>query len=290
MRYIDTSHITVPSNWVDLAKTKFGNNYTSLWSYFKEAFEAIVGKKCWYSESTNLGAKNPIDHFRPKADKIKVIPLYQSISHLLNQLDLTEGIGYSFLKFEFSNYRYACDIVNSPLTDITPDQTTRGKWDFFPIQANSPRATSLTEIFNERHCLLDPCKREDVEMLTFREGGQIEPHKDILEDSWEYCRVKVSLEVYHLHYFYFREDRTQVWNYCIERIELITTIYNKPAKTPEEINSLRIFLGDLLTKINKKSAFSAVAIDCILHCKNEYSGLPEYSWLENTFPIEKLEK
>ncbi len=113
MRYIDTSHIIVPTDWVVLARQVKKSNrqrkFTkdALWSYFREDFEAIVGKKCWYSESSNIGTNNPIDHFRPKANTLKATPLYNSILPLVSQLDLTVGSGYPFLKFEFSNYRYA---------------------------------------------------------------------------------------------------------------------------------------------------------------------------------------
>jgi hypothetical protein len=289
MRYIDTSHIVVPSNWTDLARQvkksdgrtrKFSEG--ALWSYFREDFEDIVGKKCWYSESSNDGSSNPIDHFRPKADNVKAIPLYSSISSLASQLDLAQGIGYKFLKFEFSNYRYSCDIVNSPHTEITVDKTTRGKWDFFPIRSGSTRALSLANIPNEIHCLLDPCVQNDVEMLTFNNLGFIEPHISILNTSWEYCRVKVSIELYHLDYSVFVEGRKEVWGFCEDRIDILNNCMQKRIRSEQlseiETKSMIQARKDLDKSINKKSKFSAVAIDCIHYHQNTYT------WLKILFP------
>lgn len=287
MRYIDTGSIKVPANWKELAEKHFGSSYSSLWSYFKKDMENIVGKKCWYSESINNGSNNPIDHFRPKGTKIRKIPVYPSIKNIINTIENVDRNGYPFLEFEFSNYRYACDIVNSPSKDNN-DEKTRGKWDYFPLKKGSISAKSLEELSNEMPALLDPCNQKDVEMLSFNSLGFIEPHVSILNTTWEYCRVKVSIEVYHLHFNNFREKRIVIWNSCKKLIELIDDFVQKLLNSEKlnelEKKSLEHYKKELSCKIKKNSEFSAVAIDCIRFYKQKYE------WLENFFPDSKLKK
>lgn len=288
MRYINTAHIPTPNNWVDLARTQSRNSgyppSTSLWSYFKADFEAIAGKKCWYSESSNIGSKNPIDHFRPKTSELKAVPQYGQIDGITNRINMSVGTGYPFLEFEFSNYRYACDIVNSPNKKDASDKLPRGKWDYFPIAINSIRATSLQTIGREQFCLIDPCVQEEAELLTFTELGQIEAHKSVLKSSWQYCKVKVSIELFHLHYPKFSERRREIWTECLEHIELLGDLYYKNPRTIQEQNNVSYHLKELVKKISKKSEFSAVAIDCIKHYRNTYT------WLNNLFTEEMLKK
>lgn len=285
MRYIDTSSITVPNDWLQLAKEQLGENYTSLWTYFRLEMEAIVGKKCWYSENFNIGTLNPIDHFRPKAARIKALtPKYALLDAVIwSKIDSAARNGYPFLEFEFSNYRYSCGIVNSSNNREASNNITRGKSNFFPLKLGSARCTNLLNIDIEESCLLDPCEERDPEYLTFDELGQIQPHISVLKDSWEYCRVVVSIEVYHLHYHRFIERRKELWDYCKERIRLANALYTKPNRTAEEEDSLIDFIKELNKKLKKESEFSAVAVDCIKYYK------ATYTWLDTLFR-EKLVK
>lgn len=286
MRYIDTSSIDVPDDWLDLAKADLGNNYPSLWSYFKLAIETLVTKKCWYSESCNIGSINPIDHFRPKANKVKAFSSkYGSLDKSVwSKMNFKGRVGYPYLKFEFSNYRYTCDIVNSSNKKETLDNTTKGKSNFFPLKLNSPLGTTLENINGEQICLLDPCNMTDPGYLTFNEFGKINPHIAALDTSWEYCKVLISIEIYHLHYPNFIEKRKELWDYCKERIELADRIYIKTAKTLEEEACLSAYIKELNKKISKSSEFSAVAIDCISFYKKEYI------WLDTVFSLARLVK
>ena len=281
MRYIDTSHIIVPSNWVDLAKKEKNE---PLWSYFKEEFEKIAGKKCWYSESSNSGSINPIDHFRPQANDIKQLPKeYKKLlgDIIWNQLEHSDRMGYYFLVYDFSNYRYTCDIVNSQNKKITKDKITRGKSNIFPLKKGSLYGTCEATIQNEEIALLDPCVKNDVEMLTFTENGLIESHIGISNNSWEDCRVKVSIEVYHLNYSIFIEDIKEIWKFCEERIKLLDLFYIKARRketiTTLERKSFQTFQKEILDKIKITAQFSAVAIDCIQYYENRYS------WIKQVF-------
>lgn len=282
MRHIDTSSINVPADWLLLSKNKFGNTYPNLWSYFRESFEDIVGKKCWYSESKNLGSVNPIDHFRPKAAKIKKLTNVNADldNSFWQQMDCNSRLGYTFLEFEFSNYRYSCTISNSLGHATSSSPKAKGKSNFFPLKIGSPYANSLASLHTEIVCLLDPCKQADVEKLSFNDLGEIEPHKSLKIDSWEYCQVKVSIELYHLHYYRFTETRKENWDFCKNRIRLIDKYSKKSIEEECVIN----YIDDLKKSIKKDSEFSAVAVDCIrLHKK-------QYSWLEDLFPEAQLLK
>lgn len=286
MRYIDTSHIIVPPNWLNLARARFPNNYPSLWSYFRQEFEIIVGKKCWYSESVNIGSNNPIDHFRPKSNTVKALTekYIKLDASFWGQIDARRRPGYQFLEFEFSNYRYSCYIVNTSNKRETHDNTTKGKSNFFPLKHGSPLGTNTVDIVHENICLIDPCNINEPGFLTFNETGYITPHVSLLNTSWDYCRVLVSIEVYHLHYDSFREKRLELWDYCKERIELANAIYIKPQRTLQEDASFLDYIKELRKKINKISEFSAVAIDCI------HSYKKTYSWLDTIFPDHILVK
>lgn len=281
MRYIDTSSINVPLNWLSLAKSQFGNTYSALWSYFKENFEDIVGKKCWYSESNNMGSVNPIDHFRPKA---KMVRKFTNANADLDdalwcQLDCETRNGYPFLEFEFTNYRYACAISNS-LNRAINNSKPKGKSNFFPLRIGSPYADSLATINNEIRVLLDPCSQTDTEKLLFNELGEAEPHILFKLDNWSCCQVMVSIELYHLHYYRFIDSRKEKWDYCKNRIELIDKYLER---NPKE-DCIKEYILDLKKNIKKESEFSAVAIDCIHFYKTNYN------WLNKIFTEEQLKK
>ncbi len=286
MRYIDITPIQPPANWLDLAKAELGNNYEFLWTYLRNDFETLVSKKCWYSESCNIGSVNPIDHFRPKAARVKLLtPQYATLnSTVWARINPNSRNGYPFLKFHYPNYRYSCYIVNTSNKRESTDGVTKGKSNFFPLRLGSAVGTSLADINAEAICLLDPCNIDDPGYLTFNEFGKIEPHRSILDSSWEYCKVVVSIELYHLHYPSFVEKRVEVWDLCKEKIELAATIYPKTIKTAEEENALIAYIKDVNRMIDKKREFSAVAIDCIFSYKKKYP------WLDLFFPSIRLTK
>lgn len=288
MRYIDTSEIIVDADWVAIAKEQNRRNQypplTSLWSYFKAEFEDRFGKKCWYSESLNFGSVNPIDHFRPKSERIKGLPPFEQLKEVIEQVNINAGAGYPFLELSFSNFRYSCSIVNSPNKHDTIDKLTRGKWDYFPLSLKSSRATNVNEIENEEICFLDPCKVDDPELFTFTETGFIQANISVLKSNWTYCKVIVSIEAYHLHYFQFCEVRKEIWNECGKEIELIAGLYYKNPSTLDEQNNLSHLISCLHKRINKKTQFSAVAIDCI-----KYNRI-NHSWLNILFNDDMLKK
>jgi len=288
MRYIDTTSLNIPANWPDLARI---NSFSPLWSYLKTEFESIVGKKCWYNESINDGTSNPIDHFRPKTIKVKNLDdKYATLDAVIwDQLFLDSQSGYPFLELEYSNYRYACGFSNSAHTKESKDGITRGKWDFFPLKSGSIIATNIQELGNEMNALLDPCNCQDPEFMTFNEFGGIDPSDSILINSWEFCRVKVSIEVYNLMYYILSNKRQELWALCVRDFDMLSLLYNKAEKTNEEQLSFTHLFIKLIKLIEKKSEYSAVVIDCIKYYRKRKDPL-FYKWLHETIPNELLMK
>ncbi len=287
MRFVDNNKVIIADDWVDTAKK---NKIKPLWSYLRQQLEDIVGKKCWYSETTNIGSDNPIDHFRPKTSKVrKLTKSNVKLDDIIwQQINSDSRIGYTFLELEFKNYRYCCDYVNGPHKRNNPSGLAQGKWDFFPLKKDSKFAVSAEDINDdlEQIALLDPCNQKDPEMLTFNNLGMIEPASSILDTSWDYCRVKVTIEVYHLKYYLLIDYRKELWEECERLIALASSIYKKPNKTEQETHALAFYIADLIKKTRKKSAFSAVAVDCI----REHLKHVNYKWLSEYLTEDMLKK
>jgi hypothetical protein len=211
MRHIDISVFIPPTNWagkVISASTNYQstNNFTAIWKDLLPDLNRLVStdlrRKCWYSEVFVLGADGiDVDHFRPKSNvkelSIKFAKLEASILSKIYNIDRA---GYAFLAFEWKNFRLASQHSNQGRKDVSKDGSfTKGKQDFFPLFITNPTiATSLTTLNNEINCLLDPCNENDPEFLTFEPSGEVRASYPV--DTWEYCRAKVSIEVYHLNF------------------------------------------------------------------------------------------
>ncbi|TKC10693.1 hypothetical protein FA048_10995 [Pedobacter polaris] len=288
MRYINTSILVIDANWIATAKK---DKYSPLWSSLKTAFESLVGKKCWYNESINDGTSNPIDHFRPKAAQVKKFTSkYATLDPAIwSQLFNTSQTGYPFLEFDDTNYRYACGFANSAHYRESIDGITRGKWDFFPIRSTSAIATTKAAITTEEIALLDPCDKNDPEYLCFNELGGIDASDGILTYSWEYCRVKVSIEVYNLMYSVISQKRLEKWVASEREIELLTVLFNRSNKTPLEQQTFDHLFINLITSLQKRSEYSAVVIDCIKNYIKRKDAIV-YKWLHTEIPSDLLKK
>lgn len=288
MRYIDISHLAIPSNWTIKARKE---KYSPLWSALKPELETLVGKKCWYNESINDGTSNPVDHFRPKSARIqKFTAKYAKLETVVwNQLLTGLQSGYPFLELEHSNYRYACGFANSTHHRESIDGITRGKSNFFPLRSGSASATTIAGIASEEVALLDPCKSGDAELLSFNEFGGIDPSEAVLTGSWNYCRVKVSIEVYNLVYIIISTKRQELWTSTMREIEMMTVLYNKPNKTVEEQMSFDHLFINLIKSLQKKAEYSAVVIDCIKQYRKRKDRII-YKWIHNEIPNHLLIK
>ncbi len=121
-------------------------NGTNKWSPLKARFTALLGKKCWYTEAVLVGGDLAVDHFRPKCD-------------------------YWFLTFEETNYRVACPFANSPHHN-EEHGCSGGKGDAFPLLNPECQATDSESIEDEMPVILDPCSREDCDLVAFQADGR----------------------------------------------------------------------------------------------------------------------
>lgn len=153
------------------------NKRASVWAAASKALRAASYDKCWYCEIDGKRSDKPIDHFRPK----------NSVAE-----DKTHP-GYTWLAFEWENFRLSCTFCNSRRRDVEGG-TLGGKSNHFPIIAPPTHArTSLDP--KDRPMLLDPVCDEDTRLITFHLNGQAKPAK---EDALTKTRVGKSIELYHL--------------------------------------------------------------------------------------------
>lgn len=94
----------------------------------------------------------------------------------------------------------------------------------------------------------------------------------------------VSIEVFHLHYHKFVERRLEVWQECERYINLADQLNQTIMQNAAAQSCFKNYIFDLQKRIDKKSEYSAVAIDCIKSYKNSVS------WLDQFFPDAKMRK
>lgn len=215
-------------------RDKWGEG-AELWknAILKEDFKNYFYSKCWYTEVSFAGFDIDIDHFRPKS-AIKQYKDYYYNSELCD-------CGYYWLKNDVLNYRASCTFSNRPRGE-------GGKREWFPLKNESPLLTEGGQEV-EIPFLLDPCIREDVELISFM-GNEI---KSTSTDPFNAERVKVSSELYNLVHTDIKSKRIKVWN--------------EVEKTLEEYEATDISEGVCLRRLGelvyRNSEFSACAISAV---------------------------
>ncbi len=190
MRYIDRKRLQLPDGWLDRAAiaTKHVSNggdpsdHAGVWRELKDGLADLFNDKCWYCEVPITRSDNAVDHFRPKG-RVSDAAL--------------EHIGYRWLAFEQSNFRYACTFCNSRRKDVEGG-TAGGKGDRFPLLDESQRVYTFGSVAEERPILLDPCEVGDWRLLGCKkENGK----PCAVGNEIEQCtRAESSIEIYHLHH------------------------------------------------------------------------------------------
>lgn len=160
------------------------NKKKVIWSDLKEILMTHSETKCWYCESTNVGADNAVDHFRPK-NSVKL------------EGGKTHG-GYWWLAFDWENYRFSCSFCNS--IHSGPDGPA-GKQDHFPLVKEETRVWDETgRISEELPVLLDPLNADDCLLLTFDDTGQAVPVVDRDTDPVKHARARDTIEILNLNH------------------------------------------------------------------------------------------
>lgn len=222
---------------LDLSKSddrkKLYEKKTDLWNDDKvqlkeNLFESenIVGSKCWFSEVDSEGAELEIEHFRPKKlvtplDYVKDVGISKQLWEFLGKItdaQIKRIEGYYWLTYDWTNYKLSCKTTN-----------TR-KGNYFPLLPNSTPATKHGEEVNEKPVLLNPCIKEETELIIFKK----DKGKITIDESGR--RIKID-EVYAIP--------------LVANPEISGTIDNNIVLNDEEkINFLRAIVSIWVYKLN----------------------------------------
>lgn len=159
-------------------RKRFIESKSKIWRRFGRYLKQMSYGKCWYSESDCVQSFADVDHFRPKKAALRT------------ETEVDEG--YPWLAFSWENFRYAAQRSNQLNTDENTDQTV-GKGAWFPLMPGSPRANwddRCTD--DESPVILDPAKREDVQLTCIDGSGTLVPSDFCLGD-YERWRVTESV-------------------------------------------------------------------------------------------------
>jgi len=212
-----------------------------IWKDLAPYLARLRKDKCWYSESKNSGSDKDVEHFRPK----------NSVAE-----DPDHG-GYWWLAFDWRNYRYSCQWCNQRRVD-TINGTDGGKWNHFPVGADSCRARQEGDNCDDEAIeLLDPIDPHDWKLLTFRPDGKPIPAKPL--GTQEYVRAEVSIRLYHLDRKEFVDDRRSLAGRVQRLIQYMETL--RPQITNSSMRKLyKDQEKELLRVIDRDSEYSAAAL------------------------------
>jgi uncharacterized protein (TIGR02646 family) len=190
MRWVDLEEVEelLPPEWFDKmrhaeqvlesaedqdARREAFKSTASVWQELKPVLESVMNKKCWYCESKNFRSDNAIDHFRPKSK-------------------------YWWLAFRYENLRFSCTFCNSRRIDEAGG-TDGGKGAEFPIMGVLARGQA-DSLDAEEAVLLDPCTRQDPNLLWFDDTGRPVPNPEFEHQTGVTERVEASVHLYHLDF------------------------------------------------------------------------------------------
>jgi hypothetical protein len=289
MRYIDPGRINncKPNGWdANSARWKIlvgrANNKSkkisdigNKWSNFKVGFIREFGDKCWYTEAPRVGADNDVDHFRPKGgvkleDGSRLSRVFRG--------KLQQHKGYWWLAFESSNYRYSCVYANRLREE-------GGKGEFFPLEEEGTRAWASSGRYAiEVHTLLDPCKKEDVELIEFdHEPGRAISRYTIEADSTAYHRFDCSELHYNLNSKTIKDERILVLKSIDKDITLLRESWTLSLDIKQRLEgALMMARQSVIDACHRKSKFSAAAVSLIKRYRTE-------PWLADVIPHCDLE-
>lgn len=214
------AHKTVKGRAKDKRQKYIDNNGSKKWSPLKNRMTAHLGNKCWYTETELVGADLTIDHYRPKSD-------------------------YWWLAFDAENYRVACPYANSPKQNEAQG-CAGGKGDSFPLLDEGKRARCKGQLKYERPVILDPCKKEDCELVAFQSDGRPILNPTYSGDPIAAKRVDESKVLLNLDHPDFNSKREQLFHDIAQDVQ-----------TYEELNEGAASRTAIRTQIKKRLAPNA---------------------------------
>lgn len=162
------------------------------WGLLKTWLSQLSHKKCWYCEAKSRRAPFDVDHFRPK------------LAVTVDGHPLSGVYGYYWMAYEWWNFRLSCQRCNRP--EKIDKNTLRGKWNEFPVQSEDTRCTSaVINVNQEAPRFLDPCVKDDCELLAYGIDGEAKPSN--VPGTWEHERARYTIEQLGLNDWNVPEDR-----------------------------------------------------------------------------------
>lgn len=176
-----------------------------IWRGFSKYLAKMSYGKCWYSEAKDAGANFDVDHFRPKAEAKRTE-------------ELVDEEGYSWLAFDWENFRLSAQNCNRLNTAETGQIVGKGSW--FPLLDDSPKATWDNRCINDEIIvLLDPLVQADVIYIDYDDSGRFQPSMICVGKAA--LRVRQSAIIYGLNLEKMREARFQVMSEAKDLLETI---------------------------------------------------------------------
>lgn len=266
MRYIDSTRLRLPDEWLDRAAiasqavTHGGdpNDHAAVWRELKDGLADLSNDKCWYCEVPVPRSDNAVDHFRPKGR-------VGDAAH--------EHNGYRWLAFERSNFRYACTFCNSRRKDVAGG-TVGGKADRFPLLDEAQQVYVQGSLVGERPTLLDPCEFGDWRLLGCRQenGKPCAANNDAEQQE----RANLSIEIYHLHHEPTCKLRHSAAVQLLSDIEEAKSLFIATQSDAAQALSFKKAADRILKAIHSDSAFSGDMRFLLGGARD-----PDHSWVQN---------
>ena len=220
------AHKVVTKKPARVRKTYVDNNGRTKWSPIKNRFTKLLGNKCWYTEAELVGASLTIDHYRPTCD-------------------------YWFLAFKADNYRVACPFANSPKHNAEHG-CAGGKGDEFPLLDPEQKAKGIRSIKNERPLILDPCSKDDCNLVAFQPDGRPVIHPGFVDDPVALERIARSKILLNLDHPDFNSKREQLCNDIADDVKMFEEL-------PDGAAGRETIITRLEGGLSAKAPFSSAA-------------------------------
>lgn len=266
MRYIDRNLLVLPDGWLDRAKVAADavangaepDAHSHVWGELKHGLADVFHDKCWYCENKITRSDNAVDHFRPKG----------RVSDALNA-----HIGYRWLAFDRSNFRYACTFCNSRRTNVAGG-TAGGKADRFPLLDEAQRVYAKGPTVAERPALLDPCALGDWRLLGCKqENGKPCATSNYVEEKQ---RAETSIEIYHLHHEPTCKLRHSAAVQLLQEIDDAKVLFVASQTDAGQETAFKKAAERILRAISSKSPFSGD-----MHFILRAHRSDEHPWIQN---------
>jgi hypothetical protein len=223
---LERAHIKLVRLPPGLRQRYVRDNGPSKWSPIKNWLTKKLGKKCWYTEAELVGAPLSIDHFRPVSN-------------------------YWWLAFDAENYRLACAYANSPQHNEIHGRSG-GKGHAFPLLGSGRRSTWKNKQRIERPVILDPCLREDCDLVAFQADGRPVINPVHAADDGALGRVEENKVLLNLDHPDFNSKREQLYHDIAHDVKTYEEL-------PASALGRTIIVNRLKTRLSAGAPFSSAA-------------------------------